>query len=79
MKIQNTIKAIGPPPHVTPEKLNEKEGFIFKYGGVLHESRFKQMGAIILSFLTSPEYSLVEGFNSVRLKSFNFSVSAMWE
>jgi len=79
VKIQNKIKAIGPPPHVTSEKLNEKEGFIFRYGGVLHDNRFKKMSAIMLDFLTSPEYSLLEGFNSAKLKGFYFSVNAMWE
>jgi pimeloyl-ACP methyl ester carboxylesterase len=79
VKIQNTIKAIGPPPHDIPEKLNEKEGYIFRYGGVVRDNGVKQMGALMLSFLTSPEYSLLEGFKTFNMKGREFTMNAMLE
>ena len=79
VKIQNTIKAIGPPPHDTLEKLNEKEGYIFRYGGVVRDNGVKQMGALMLSFLTSPEYSLLEGFKTFMMKGYEFTMDAMWD
>jgi len=79
VKMQNAIKAIGPPPYDTPQKLNEIETYISRFGGIIHDSFVKKIGILMLSFLTSPEYSLSEGFNSVKMKGFEFSTSAMWD
>ena len=37
------------------------------------------MGFVILSYLTSPEYSLSEGFNAMNRKGLNFTMNARWE
>ena len=78
-KKQTAIQALGPPPYETPEKLNEKDRYIFLYGGVILENGVKKMGVNMLSFLTSPEYSLTEGFSTFRNKGFKFTSAAMWD
>jgi pimeloyl-ACP methyl ester carboxylesterase len=78
-KVQNALEAIGAPPYDTPEDLYEKDGYVGRYGGLIRENVFKQMGVLMLSFLTSPEYSLSEGLNTLMNKGFKFSMSAMWE
>ncbi|UCF70797.1 MAG: alpha/beta hydrolase [candidate division WOR-3 bacterium] len=79
IKIQNAIKAIGPPPYDTPEKEFEKAKYILRYGGFVRGNLSKHMGFIILSYLTSPEYSLSDAFNTLRGKGLNFTSNAMYE
>ena len=79
VKIQNAIKAIGPPPYETPEKLYEMQNYVFRFGGVIHDNSIKQIGGLLLSFFTSPEYSISDGLNSLLMKGLFFSVSAMWD
>ena len=38
-----------------------------------------QMWALGLSFITSPEYSLSEGVDTLNMKGFNFTMNAMFE
>ncbi len=79
VKIQNAIKAIGPPPYETPEKLYEMQNYVFRFGGVIHDNSVKKIGGLLLSFFTSPEYSISDGLNSLMMKGLFFSVSAMWD
>ncbi|MHC4154171.1 MAG: alpha/beta fold hydrolase [Planctomycetota bacterium] len=79
VKIQDAIKEIGPPPYDTAEKLYEMQNYIFRFGGVIHDNSNKQIGSLLFSFLTSPEYSVSEGFENLMMKGFYFSVSAMWD
>jgi len=79
LKIQKAIKEIGPPPYDTPEKFEQINGYVFQYGGVIHRNRVKQIGSFMLDFLTSPEYSLLEGFKTFMNKGFKFSIGAMWQ
>jgi proline-specific peptidase len=79
VKIQNAVKAIGPPPYETPEKLFKMQNYVFRLGGVIHDNSVKQIGSLMLSFLTSPEYSISDGLNSIMMKGLFFSVSAMWD
>ncbi len=81
VKIQNVIKAIGSISHdtYTEENHNKQSGYIFRYGGVIHKHRVKQLGSLMLSILTSPEYSLSEAFRSITNKDYHFSKSAMWD
>jgi pimeloyl-ACP methyl ester carboxylesterase len=79
IKKQIAIKAIGPPPYNTTEKLNQKDGYIFRYGGVLLDNSVKQMVVHMLSFLTSPEYSLSEGYATFTNKGFKFTTVVMWD
>jgi len=76
---QNAIAAIGPPPFDTPEELKEKDSYIAQYGGVMHGVNPAQMGIIMFNFLTSPEYSLSEGFQTVRMKGMDFTTRALWD
>jgi pimeloyl-ACP methyl ester carboxylesterase len=78
-KVLIALEAIGPPPYDTPDDVYEKDGYLGRYGGLVHENGVKQMLILMLSFLTSPEYSLSEGFNTFMNKGFEFSMSAMWE
>jgi pimeloyl-ACP methyl ester carboxylesterase len=79
VKMQNIIKAIGPPPYDTLEKLNKKDGYIFRFGGVIHDNAVKKIGILQLCFLSSPEYSLSEGFITISMKGMKFTMTAMLE
>jgi pimeloyl-ACP methyl ester carboxylesterase len=79
VKIQNAIKAIGPPPYKTPDTLYRMQNYVFRFGGVIHENSVKQIGGLLLSFFTAPEYSISDALNSLLMKGLFFSVSAMWE
>lgn len=79
VNIQKSIKAIGPPPYETPEKDMEKAKYIVRYGGFIHDNPVKQLAGVMLSFLTSPEYSLSEGIRTFRNKGLEFSMDAMWD
>jgi len=78
-KIQNAIEAIGPPPYDTPEKELEKARYIIRYGGFIHDNPIKQMAFIMLCYLTSPEYSLFEGFETMSGKGLNFTMDVRYE
>ncbi|MBT8350353.1 MAG: alpha/beta hydrolase [Deltaproteobacteria bacterium] len=73
------IEAIGPPPYDTPGRQNKKDNFIFRYGGVVHNNGFRLIGSVMLDFLTSPEYSLLEGLKTIMNKGYEFSMEAMWK
>ena len=76
----NAIKAIGPPPYESPKKFLKMEGHIGNYGGFMHNKRARtQMLIAVMSFLTSPEYSLSEGIRTFRNIGFDFTINAMWE
>ena len=79
VKIQNAIKAIGPPPPDRLEKVYKKEEYISRFGGVLRGNGAKQMWTVGLGFITSPEYSLLEGFKAMTMKGYRFTMNAMWE
>ncbi|NAY90968.1 alpha/beta fold hydrolase [Muricauda sp. JGD-17] len=74
----NTIKSLGPPPYESTSEVNKKDNYVFKYGGVLRGSSYK-IGLLALNFLTSPEYSLSEGFATIMNKGFAFTSDAMWD
>ena len=78
-KIQDAIKAIGPPPYNTPEKEHEKAKYVIRYGGFIHDNPIKQMAFIMLCYLTSPEYSLFDGFETMSGKGLNFTMDARYE
>ena len=75
---QNSIKAIGPPPYESPKKFVEMEEHIGHYGGFMRDNR-AQMVTLVISFLTSPEYSLSEGIRTFLNRGFEFTINAMWE
>ncbi len=81
LKIQNAMKAIEPLSHdaSTLEKNYEESGYIFRYGGVIYKHKVQQLGALLLSMLTSPEYSLSEAIRAVTNKDSHFSNAAMWD
>jgi pimeloyl-ACP methyl ester carboxylesterase len=79
VKIQKAIEAIGPPPYDTLEKLFEMQNYVFRFGGVVHDNSVKQIGGLLLSFFTSPEYSLSEGFDNLMMKGLDFSTNSMWD
>jgi len=77
--IQNAIKAIGPPPYKSPKNFLKMAGIVGKYGGFLHSKSMKDLIILTFDFLTSPEYSLLEGIRTFRNKGFYFTINAMWE
>ena len=79
VRIQNAIKELGPPPYDTPEKEYEKARHIIRYGGFIRDNPIKQMAIIMLSYLTSPEYSLSDGLKTMNGKGLNFTMNARWE
>ena len=79
VKIQKAVKEIGPPPYVAPEKEMDKAKYIIKYGGFIRDKAISQLGAIMLRFLTSPEYSLLEGVKTIGNTGLYFTMNAMWE
>ena len=76
---QQAIRAIGLPPYDSYKKLNEKEKYIDAYRGFVYNQPIKVMGTLVTNFLTSPEYSLKEGINTLRNKGYSFTQNAMWE
>ncbi len=79
VKIQNVIREIGPPPYDTPERLFKMQNYVFQFGGVIHNDSIRQIGGLLLSFFTSPEYSFSEGFENLMMKGLDFSTKAMWD
>jgi pimeloyl-ACP methyl ester carboxylesterase len=79
VKIQNAIKAIGPPPFDSLEKFSKKDEYVSRFGGIYHGKGIMQMWALGLSFITSPEYSLSEGIDTLTMKGFKFTMNAMFE
>jgi pimeloyl-ACP methyl ester carboxylesterase len=79
VKKQKAIKAIGPPPYESPKKFLKMAGIIGEYGGFLHSKSMIDMIFLAFNFLTSPEYSLIEGIRTFRNKGFDFTYNAMWE
>jgi pimeloyl-ACP methyl ester carboxylesterase len=78
--IQNALKAIGPPPYESPKEFLEMEGHVGHYGGFMRDARARrEMATLVISFLTSPEYSLLEGIRTFRNRGFDFTINAMWE
>ena len=78
-KAENAVKAIGPPPYDTPDKEYQKARYIIRYGGFIRDNLIKQMAFIMLSYLTSPEYSLLEGFKTMSGKGLHFTMDARYE
>jgi pimeloyl-ACP methyl ester carboxylesterase len=79
---QNALKAIGPPPYDSPEKGMAKENLVSQHGGFMYDSSIGQMlkmASAVVSFLTTPEYSLPEGIRTLRNMGFEFTFNAMWE
>ena len=79
VKTQNAMEAIGPPPYDTPDKEHEKAKYVIRYGGFIHNNPIKQMVFIMLSYLTSPEYSLAEAFETINGKGLDFTMNARYE
>ncbi len=79
LKKLKAIKAIGSPPYETPKKFFEKSRYIGRYGGFTHHKSIKLIGGIILSYLTSPEYSLREGIKTLRGKGLHFTTNALFD
>lgn len=76
LNLLDELKAIRP-PYDTAEELNKKNEYIFNYGGVVHRNSIEQILSLQLNFLTSPEYSLSEGFSTILLTGYDFSIRAM--
>ncbi len=78
-KHQAAIEGIGLPPYETPKKLWEKANYIVRYGGMIADFSFGKMIGLVLPYLTSPEYSLLEGIRTLRGKGRNFTTYALWK
>ncbi len=78
-EIQNEIHAIGPPPYHIHTKELEKAEYIVKYGGFIRNDVMKEIGFILLSYLTSPEYLLLEGIKTISGKGLNFTRNSRYE
>jgi pimeloyl-ACP methyl ester carboxylesterase len=78
-RILDAIRAIGPPPYDTVEKEHEKAKYIIRYGGFTRGSPLWQLGMVMLSYLASPEYSLLDAFRTINGKGLNFTMDAMYE
>jgi len=79
VKIINAIKAVGPPPYDEPEKEMEKAKYIIQYGGFIRDNAIRQLAVVMMSFLTSPEYTLSEGIKTLFNKGLYFTMNAMWK
>jgi len=75
----NAIKAIGLPPYKTPQEYFEKARHIGRYGGFVHGNPIKQLGGVVFNYLTTPEYSILEGIKTLRGKGLHFTMNAMYE
>lgn len=79
IKKLNAIKVIGLPPYDTPEKYFKKAKYIGRYGGFIHGNPIKQMVGIIFNYITSPEYSFIEGIRTLRGKGLHFTMNALYD
>ena len=57
----------------------EKAKYIIQYGGFIRDNAIKQLAVVMMGFLTSPEYTLSEGINTLFNKGLYFTMNAMWE
>ena len=78
-KTQNAIKTIGPPPYKSSEQVYAAAKYIGRYGGFIHKNSMGKMMTLWFSYLTSPEYSLSEGINTMRGKGLHFTTNARWD
>lgn len=78
VRTQNAVEAIGPPPYETPDKIFKKAEYVVRYGGFIHTDLVKNMGMVGLGYLTSPEYSLMEGWQTANRQGLNFTTGARW-
>jgi pimeloyl-ACP methyl ester carboxylesterase len=72
------IKKVGPPPYQSYKKYIENSEHIGNYGGFVHNKSIN-IFTLMLSFFTSPEYSLSEGYRTFTSKGFYFTMKAMWD
>jgi pimeloyl-ACP methyl ester carboxylesterase len=78
-KIQNALEAIGPPPFDSLDELYVKDGYSPRSGLIKDDANAAQLGTLMLSFLTSPEYSFIEGINTIRMVGMDFTIEALWD
>jgi pimeloyl-ACP methyl ester carboxylesterase len=78
-KILDSLKAIGPPPFDSLAKFTNKDGYVSKFGGIYHGKGSFRMWVLGLSFITSPEYSLLEGVDTLNMKGFEFTMNAIYD
>jgi len=79
VKHQVAIEAIGLPPYETPNKLWEKANYIVRYGGMIADFSIGKMIGLVLPYLTSPEYSLMDGIRTLMGRGRNFTTYALWK
>ncbi|PLX20001.1 MAG: hypothetical protein C0597_04735, partial [Marinilabiliales bacterium] len=77
-KTIDKIKEIGPPPYSNPKKELEKAKYIIKNGNFIRNEVVKNMGIIALSYLSSPEYTIKEGFQTLSGKGLIFTLDARY-
>jgi pimeloyl-ACP methyl ester carboxylesterase len=77
-KRKNAIKTIGPPPYESYKQTLEIAQQVGHFAGFFH-GKSVNMIFFMLNFLTSPEYSITEGFRALRSKGFYFTMNSMWE
>lgn len=78
-EMQNALIAIGPPPFDSPDELYAKDGYIPQNGMVHDDAGALRLAALLFSFLTSPEYSLQEGIQTLRMTGMEFTIDALWD
>jgi len=79
VKVQKAVKAIGPPPYESSKYYYKLADQVGRYGGFFHNNAISKMMKLWFGYLTSPEYSLSEGINTMRGKGLHFATNAMWE
>jgi pimeloyl-ACP methyl ester carboxylesterase len=70
---------MGPPPFDSLEKFSKKDRCVSKFGGIYHGKGALPMWSLGLSFITSPDYSISEGIDTLMMKGFRFTMNAMFE
>lgn len=75
----NVIKAIGPPPYEDYKKIFQKAEYIVRYGGFIYTKLYKHMSYVMLSYLTTPEYSITDAIKIITHKGMYFTMDARWE
>jgi pimeloyl-ACP methyl ester carboxylesterase len=78
-KIQNALETIGPPPFDSLDELYIKDGYSPRSGLIKNDASAARLGGLMFSFLTSPEYSLLEGTNTIRMVGMDFTIEALWD
>lgn len=73
------LDAIGPPPFDSLDELYGKDGCLPPTAMIKDNETAARFGLLFLGFLISPEYSWLEGIQTMRMQGMDFTIEALWD